>query len=374
MERTLVVVIAETRAHEYSFPSFRANVLEALNADLALCIAKNQWEDTSNPFYQHARYLWTYEEPDDWGSAFDAAQIVEGCQGDWRCLLDLDGIWMGGVHNANGRTRGSGSILLFFRWLLKHSLMKSGVDQKYDRFIITRSDYIYLTPHYPIRQLDPEVIWIPEGEDYGGYTDRHIVVSRKDLTSILSVADPILCSPEELRIRMSGRKEWNLEKYIRFAFCELGLDQRVRRFPYTMFAVRSVDGRTSWSTGSYSSERGYCIKYRDEHRKSLIASKMIVKPDDWTPAATLAFFQVAEMADRIQDFTSRRVHTIANVRLRNFLCKAIYGTVLSDGFHGSVYAQLCRMQAFLINRLDRARTETKMQQLGFRQVDAQTNS
>lgn len=95
MESTLVVVIAETRAHEYSFPSFRANVLEALNADLALCIAKNQWEDTSNPFYQHARYIWTYEEPDDWGSAFDAAQIVEGCQGDWRCLLDLDGIWMG---------------------------------------------------------------------------------------------------------------------------------------------------------------------------------------------------------------------------------------------------------------------------------------
>jgi len=374
MEKTLVVVIAETRAFEYSFPSFRSNVLEALDADLALCVARNEWEDTSNPFYQHAKYVWTYQEPDDWGSAFDAAQTVEGCQGDWRCLLGLDGIWMGGVHDKDGRTRGSGSILLFFRWLLKHSLINSGVDQKYDRFIITRSDYIYTTAHFPVQQLDPEMIWIPDGEDYGGYTDRHIVVSRKDVQSVLAVVDPILCNPSGLYAKMNNWKEWNLERYIKFAFCELGLDQRVRRFPYTMFAVRSMDGRTSWSKGSYSERHGYCIKYRDEHRKSLIASKMISTADDWTPATTRAFFQVASLTERIQQFTNEKVHTIPNDKLRNLLCTTIYGTVLSDRFHGSVYAYLCVVQAFFLGMLAKSGSAARMKQLGFRNAPGQIGS
>jgi len=348
MEKTLVIIIAETRAHEFSYPSFKKNLLDNLDADLALCIAKNEWENTNNPYYKSAKYIWTYDEPEDWGSALDKAQQTEGWHGDWRRLLQLDGILMGGVHDENGRTKGSGSILLFFRWLLKQQLKSNGLDHDYDRFIITRSDYIYPVPHFPLRMMDPDHIWIPDGEDYGGYTDRHIVASRKDVLSVLSVADPLLRNPEELYQRMCGQKEWNLERYIRFALVELGLDSKVRRFPFTMYAVRSADGRTSWSTGAYSKRYGYCIKYRDEHRKALLASKMIRQPEDWNPETTAAFFQVFSLTNTLQHYTTLWIHPIKNATIRNFFCKLIYGSLLSDRFFFSVYGRLCILQSYLL--------------------------
>lgn len=348
MERVLVVIIAETRAHEFSYKLFKKNVMDALQADLALCVAKNEWEDTNNPFYQQAKYVWTYDEPEDWGSALDAAQASDHCQGDWRQLLKLDGILMGGVHDEEGRTRGSGSILLFFRWLLKHQLIESGVVDQYDRFIITRSDYIYLTPHYPLHLMDPGKIWIPDGEDYNGYTDRHIVASRQDVLQVLSVADPILCSPEALYEEMHTEKEWNLERYIRFAFLRLGLEARVRRFPYTMYAVRSGEGRTSWSSGIFYRELGYYVKYRDEYRKSLIASRMIRRPEDWNANTTKAFFRTTATTQTIQDYTTKWVHPIENPFLKEWLCKLLYGTVLSDKWFRSVYSRLAVAQSRLL--------------------------
>jgi hypothetical protein len=348
MEKTLVVIIAETRAHEYSYPSFKSNVLNSLGADLALCIAKNDWEDQGNSYYKTAKYIWTYDEPQDWGTALDLAQQTAGWHGDWRRLLQLDGILMGGVHDASGRTKGSGSILLFFRWLLKQKLIESGTYKLYDRFIITRSDYIYPVPHFPLHLMNPNHIWIPDGEDYGGYTDRHIVASQKDVLAVLSVADPILQNPEELYRRMCDRKEWNLERYIRFAFIELGIDDKVRRFPFTMYAVRSAEGRTSWSTGAYSKRHGYCIKYRDEHRKALLASKMIRRPDDWTPETTAAFFKMVSFTEWLQHYTTSWVHPIRNPKIRNFCCTLIYGSFLSDRFFASVYARLCAAWAFFL--------------------------
>lgn len=353
MERALVIIIAETRAHEYSYNLFHKNVLEGLPADLALCVAKNEWEDIRNPFYQKAKYVWTHDEPEDWGSALDAAQSIENCSGDWRRLLKLDGILMGGVHDDQGRTRGSGSILLFFRWLLKYHLIKSGVVDQYDRFIITRSDYIYPTPHYPLHLMDPEYLWIPDGEDYEGYTDRHIVASRKDVLKVLSVADPILCAPESLYEEMKEQKLWNLERYIRFAFKRLGLESKVRRFPYTMYAVRSGEGRTSWSNGTFSKELGYYIKYRDEYRKALIASKMIRNPEDWNPYTTTAFFQTADATQTIQDYTTKWVHPIGNPMLKDFLCKLLYGTVLSDKWFQSVYSRLAASQSQILKMTGR---------------------
>lgn len=348
MERVLVIIIAETRAHEFTYSLFQRNVLKALHADLALCVARNEWEETNNLFYKSAKHIWTYDEPADWGQALDAAQAIEDSQGNWRHLLNLDGIWLGGVDDKHGRTRGSGAILLFFRWLLKQKLVESGILDQYDRFIVTRSDYIYLTPHFPLHLMDPTKIWIPDGEDYGGYTDRHIVVSRADVLHALSVADPILRNPERLYGEMKHLKEWNLERYIRFAFSRLNLESRVCRFPYTMYAVRSGDGRTSWSSGLFSKDLGYFIKYRDEYRMSLIASRMIQKPGDWDPCTTSAFYEVADATQAIQEFTSRWVHTITNPILKDFCCKLIYGTLLSHHWFKHIYPRLAAARARLL--------------------------
>jgi hypothetical protein len=58
---------------------------------------------------------------------------------------------------------------------------------------------------------------------------------------------------------------WNLESLIKFHLIETGLWESVRFFPYVMYTVRSLDGPTRWSQGTYSSEHGYFIKYPSEY-------------------------------------------------------------------------------------------------------------
>jgi len=48
--------------------------------------------------------------------------------------------------------------------------MLSGLLERYDRFVITRSDFIWDCPHPPLSVLSPDAIWFPDGEYGGGLT------------------------------------------------------------------------------------------------------------------------------------------------------------------------------------------------------------
>ena len=55
MCKTLVCILGETRGYEVTWPSFKKNVLDELDADLLLCIGISEKYDFSNPFWQIAR-------------------------------------------------------------------------------------------------------------------------------------------------------------------------------------------------------------------------------------------------------------------------------------------------------------------------------
>jgi hypothetical protein len=304
MAKTLVIVLAETRAHEITFRSFKEHVLDALDADLALCVADNSREDPTNPFYVAARYVWRLSEPDDWGDLFDGFQRQIGADGDWRRLLEVGSMWLGGV-DGDPAQPGSAGILLAFRWFLKTTLSGSDALNQYDRFIVTRSDFVHLTPHVPLTLLDSGFIWIPDGEDYGGFTDRHIVASRQDILDVLAVADDLVADPDALYERLRHRDDWNLERVIRADLDHLGLSERVRRFPYTMYAVRPEGGHTSWSTGKFAPDLGYFVKYAGELRSARIARRILAE-NGWS-AARVAVVSFAIKADRKLQLWLRRL-------------------------------------------------------------------
>ena len=82
--------------------------------------------------------------------------------------------------------------------------------RRYGRFVVTRSDFIYPCPHPPLSILDCGWIWIPDGEQYGGFTDRHLVVSQEeDAAAVLSLIDDIRLRPDELYEEMKHRSDWN---------------------------------------------------------------------------------------------------------------------------------------------------------------------
>ena len=106
MESVLVCLLASTRANLLTFPSFKRQVLDELNGDLALALAIDEKYDYANPFWQHAKYRWTSRNFSDVGEAFDLAQRWL-CQqqnvsaADWRSMLHIKGLWQGGIRSPD---------------------------------------------------------------------------------------------------------------------------------------------------------------------------------------------------------------------------------------------------------------------------------
>ena len=59
--KTLVIILAETRAYELTFDNFKKNVIDRLDADLCLCIGIKSDYNYNNPFYTLAKYKFLYE-------------------------------------------------------------------------------------------------------------------------------------------------------------------------------------------------------------------------------------------------------------------------------------------------------------------------
>lgn len=198
----------------------------------------------------------------------------------WREYLKLKDQFMGGIRDPRFQHKGSDGILLFFRWFLLKKLKETGLINQYKRFVITRSDYIHRIPHAPMDLLDPAYIWIPNEEDYGGFTDRHAVLSRKNIETYLNIVDQMIRHSNHMILKMSTFQYWNIERLIRFHLYMSNVIQSVRRFPYTMYTVRSANGSTSWSSGKLYPEHGYYVKYDTEYNTSLRYFKKYVQYGD----------------------------------------------------------------------------------------------
>jgi hypothetical protein len=354
MSKTLVIVLSETRAHELTFDSFKKNVIDELNADLCLCIGVKPDYDYNNPFYNLAKYKFLYDEPDDFGDAFEYAynilsihrpkyeylENINGLYGKtqnpqqstenityygngntestinfndfnddsivihtknfpdnlwknqvygiknsdnnnlineanvitykkplyWREFLKI--VFCGwGVKGADVEHPASSGILIFFRWFLLKNLIDNNLINKYDRFIITRSDFIYQLPHPKVELMSKKYIWIPDSEHYEGYTDRHVVLSKENIEPYLNIFNNFVLRSNEYFIEMK-KHEWNLERLIKFHLKQNNVLHLVKEFPYIMYSVRNINGTTRWSAGTYSNKLNYYIKYDSEYDKS----------------------------------------------------------------------------------------------------------
>jgi hypothetical protein len=272
-----------------TFPSFKRHVLDELNADLALALAIDENYDYTNRYWQHAKYRWTSPDFRDYGEAYDLAQgwLCQQHQilpPDWRSTLRIKGMWQGGIQAADPQPSAS-SILPFCRWLLLNGLQKDKILERYDRFVITRSDFVWLCPHPPLSILDGSAIWVPNGEDYGGINDRHLVASRDDVVSCLNVIEDIVLNPIEVHETTRYQPDYRFRNNELFFAHHLGrkaLRHKVKRFPYVMYLARSVnEERSTWSPGRYEPVVGHYVKYDGEFRAAFSYAKIIHSRADW---------------------------------------------------------------------------------------------
>lgn len=276
MTKTLVIILAETREAEVTFNNFKMNVLDELKADLCVCIGIKPSYDYTNPMWMNAKYKFTYNEPVDYSTAFDEAfdQIAKENKNvnifPWRNYLQIRDQFLGGVlcDDKSLQHDGSAGILIFFRWFLLQQLKVNGLLDIYDRFIITRSDFVYELPHPSMNILNKDYIWVPNGEQYGGVTDRHVVLSKTTVEPYLNIFEKFILEKQTYFDKMKLTNKWNLEQVIKFHLEANSVFDKVKFFPYIMYSVRSPTGTTRWSKGSYNDKLGLYVKYKTEYDSS----------------------------------------------------------------------------------------------------------
>jgi hypothetical protein len=291
--KTLVIILSETRTSELTFQSFKENVINRLNADLCVCIGVTPEYDYNNPFYQLAKHKFLYNEPEDFGDAFDYAYDIISqnkpeyeCVSDenghvtqkpplhWREFLKLKDHFLGGIKDPHNQHPGSGGILIFFRWFLLKNLIENDLINQYDRFVITRSDFIYRLPHPKVEYMNENCIWIPGGQYYGGYTDRHVVLSKTNIEQYLNILNNFVLRSNEYFQKMKPysnekhKRGLNIEKVIKFHLKQNNVSHLVKAFPYIMYSIRNKTGSTRWSRGNFLNKLGYYIKYPTEYKLS----------------------------------------------------------------------------------------------------------
>lgn len=284
MANTLVIILSETREYELTFDNFKKNVIDELDADLCVCIGVKPDYNYDNPFYKLAKYKFTYNEPEDFGDAFNYAyniilnnNTVNENHKHWREFLKIKKQFLGGIKDENNEHPGSAGILIFFRWFLLKNLIENDLIDKYERFIITRSDFIYTLPHPKAELMDEEYIWIPDEEHYGGYTDRHVVLSNKTIESYLNILNNMVIYSNEYFNKMKFYNNWNLEQLIKFHLEQNKVAHLIKDMPYIMYLIRSKTGQTRWTSGIRNEKLGYDIKYFNEINKALIYKSMFDK-------------------------------------------------------------------------------------------------
>lgn len=272
--KTLVCILGETRAHDITWPNFNKYLLKSLNADLALCVAEKKTKN--NQMYKKAKYIWKYRDLKDYTKHFEDTQKILikkkniKKKPNWKKMLKIKDFWLARLKGSSKIRSGTGGLLIYNRWILLQNILKYNLLKKYDRIVITRSDFFWCLHHPKMENLNSNYIWIPNGEKYGGYTDRHAILSKENFYDYLNLIEPILLEPNKLFDLMKSKKNWNLERYIKFHLNRKGYKGKVNFFPYIMFTVRNSKIKTTFRPGTYSYKHRFFIKYFKEYLSTFI--------------------------------------------------------------------------------------------------------
>ncbi len=253
--RTLVIIIGSLRGGELAWNSFYSNVLEFNRADLALCIGKGSFGNSS--LIGRAKYIWEFEEFDDWADAIDLIH-----DSSWRssALLNFFDHNTGLFGGVNGRS-GSGAVIFMARWFAAQSIIRLDLTSQYDRFVVTRSDHYYLCPH-DLTLLDSRFMWVPDYE--AGITDRHLVCNAGQILPALDVLPPIVKFPEKYMDETF--KRYNPELLLLLRWKDENLWKWVKHFDRIMFTCADDGDKTRWSVKApEKSAEGVYQKYPKEY-------------------------------------------------------------------------------------------------------------
>lgn len=259
-EKTLIILIGNARGGEQAWNSLYNNLLDVYSADLCLCFGKNTINN-NNILYDKAKYIFNIEEFMDWSIFYQ--NILPRANSEYLFKSFLLGKYTG-LAGGISKCIGSGAIIFAFRYIIKNFF--NDVCHNYDRIILTRSDHFYLMKQ---PYLSNDRIWVVEGEDYNGITDRHHIFPIKFFDQMLGIIEYMNSEIGFLNIRRLSSP--NPEMVLLSFFKHLNTIKSINRFPRTMFTVATPQDSTRWQkpTHKLPGIENLYIKYITEYNLSL---------------------------------------------------------------------------------------------------------
>ena len=252
--KTLVVLLGSARGGEETWSSLYKYLLNPLSADLALLFGKSNNKTSS--LYQKAKYVWEIDEYEDWWNYLK--KYFSGTLYNIYKKNEIEGLG-GGIKNF----KGSGAIIFALRHFLKtnfkHELLK------YDRIILSRSDFYYIDFH---PNLKNDFFYIVEGEKYGGVSDRHHIFPTSIIDKVLSINE-FLDNKKNFDYLIS--KKLNPERALYEYYKNNGLLEKIKFCKRVQFIVSRENESKRWSytKGFKFNSKTLLIKYQREYYQAL---------------------------------------------------------------------------------------------------------
>jgi hypothetical protein len=260
--RVLVIVIGQARGSSYAWNSLYKYLLAPYQADLATFFTESS---PVTVLQRMARFNWVVPEFTDWAAVMTQVERRCGVDSSWHALCRGGDQWLGGATVPGCIHDGSAGILLAFRWLVQQKLMQHNLLDQYDYMVLSRADELYLCDHVPFTEMDTHSVWLPFGEEYDGYSDRHLVATPTVFMRALNITTELVCNWQAYSDTLRAWDHVNLERLQKQVWEQTGVP--VRQYRRSMFTVKTPEDPTRWGKGTNlveGQEFGLLIKYPDE--------------------------------------------------------------------------------------------------------------
>lgn len=242
----LVILAGSPRGGNTAWDTLEKYVLRHLNADLAICTGKNWLNNQS--FLHQMTYDWSFEEPINWEDYYN-----QNFPNYWEKFFNL----------------GKGTGLLesgIIHFAIKDIIYKNylSILEDYDFVIYTRFDQLYVTQH-PFGM--PNMFLIPNGEDYFGLGDRHVLFPAKFSKKFFNILEFCFNNYELL----SKLKYLNCETVYKYHLDSFLNENQIIRYKRNLFCVAQKEDKTNWRVPKYRIYfvKNLKLKYPDEFLSSL---------------------------------------------------------------------------------------------------------
>jgi len=245
-KKYLIILGGSPRGGEKAWNSLYKFVKNNLDADLAICTG-DKWI-LKQSFLKEAKYHWIFKEPENWSEYY-----AQNFDQNWNEAFDL---------GKNTGLLESGYI----HFAIKDIILKKYIRtiKEYDYIIYSRFDQLYV--NYHPHALEDNIL-IPEGEDYFGLFDRHIMFPSKLAEEYFSILNFYLANFKEF----SHVNYLNCETVNKLHLESFYSNDKILRSKRIQFTVAEKNDKTNWRVPKYKLHfsSNLKIKYPDEFIKAV---------------------------------------------------------------------------------------------------------